>query len=112
MSVKISDLASRTIPLADDLLILANDAENLNYKITLADLKAYIGGIDMADLTTLVDEEGSTTYIGKALPGTATSAAEWKIQRIVTSGEDLEITWADSASFSQIWDNRASLSYS
>lgn len=113
MSIKISGLPTRLALLEDDLLVLANDAEGLNFKVSLADLKAHIGSLDMADLATLIDEVGLVTYIGKALPGTSTSSPNWKIQRITDlGGGDLEIKWADSAAFSQIWDNRSSLSYS
>lgn len=112
MSVKISDLPVRVIPLDTDLLVLANDAEGMNFKISLADLKTELGDLTMADLVTLVDEDGTTTYIGKAAPGTLSSSPNWKIQRIVDTNGDLEIRWADSANFSQIWDNRTSLSYS
>jgi len=50
-------------------------------------------------------------YIGEAQPGTATSAASWRIKRLdLTSG--LIIQWAGSGAFSQIWDNRAALTYS
>jgi len=113
MGTKISDLPTRVTPLGDDLFVLANDAEGLNFKISLADLILQLGSIDMADLTTFVDEVGLTTYVGKAAIGSLTSQPVWKIQRIVESaGGDLEIKWADSALYSQIWDNRASLSYS
>lgn len=57
----------------------------------------------------------SVTYVGKALPGTATSAASWQIQKIDESGtpETTVITFADgNADFDNIWDNRTSLSYS
>ena len=112
MSVKISDLPVRLIPLDTDLLVLANDAEGLNFKISLGDLKAELEDLTMADLVTLVDENSNITYIGKAAPGTLSSSPNWKIQRIVDTSGDLEIRWADSANFSQIWDNRSSLSYS
>lgn len=62
-------------------------------------------------LVTLVDTATSTTivYIGKAVRGTATSAASWLIKSIdTTSGA--EIKWA-SADADQIWDNRVSLTY-
>lgn len=66
-----------------------------------------------------IDETVSDTiYIGEALPGTATSTAAWRIQRLIfTSGiggtEDISKTWADgNALFDNIWDNRLSLSYS
>ena len=113
MSIKISDLPVRISPLVTDLLVLANDAEGLNFKISLEDLKAHLGDLTMADLTTLIDDVGTITYIGKALPGTLTSTPNWKIMRVEDiGGGDLEIKWAGSANFSQIWDNRSSLSFS
>jgi hypothetical protein len=51
------------------------------------------------------------TYIGKATIGSATSSAVWQIQRLDESS-GLVKTWADSnASFDNVWDDRASLSY-
>lgn len=62
--------------------------------------------------TTRIVASGNYTYIGKALIGTATSAASWQVQRIdATSGT--VILWADGdADFDNVWDNYASLSYS
>lgn len=60
-----------------------------------------------------IDTASSTlTYIGKALPGIATSAASWQVKKIdSTSGTS--ITWASgNSNFDKVWDNRASLSYS
>lgn len=52
----------------------------------------------------------SMIYIGEATPGTATSASTWRIKRLnLTAG--LIIQWADSGDFTQVWDNRASLTY-
>lgn len=52
----------------------------------------------------------SMIYIGEATPGTLTSAASWRIKRLdLTSG--LIIQWAGSGAFTQVWDNRAALSY-
>ena len=61
---------------------------------------------------TLRMNDGATyLYIGKAVIGTATSAASWQVQRITQA--DTTIVWADgNASFDNIWDNYASLSYS
>lgn len=56
------------------------------------------------------DSTPNVTYVGQAVPGTATSAASWQIKKIdETSG--VAITWADSGDFTQIWDNRAGLVY-
>ena len=76
-----------------------------------------IGTVDTsaAKYATQLDEaNGSITYIGKAAIGSATSAAAWQIQRFDESGSpELIIEWADGDdSFDNIWDNRASLTYS
>lgn len=63
-------------------------------------------------LHTKVDPASSTvTYIGKAAPGVATSAASWAIKKI-DSSSGVDITWAASGLSTQVWDDRASLSYS
>lgn len=62
----------------------------------------------------LAYEEASSTitYIGEAVAGTATSAASWRIKRMDTSS-GIIILWANSVTtFTNIWDNRAALSYS
>jgi len=52
------------------------------------------------------------TYVGEADPGTAPSAAAWRIKKLAETGPDVAVTWASGAStFTQIWDDRASLSY-
>lgn len=53
-------------------------------------------------------------YIGKALPGTATSTANWQIRKLTYSGIYVtQVDWADGDDlFNNIWDNRSSLSYS
>ena len=53
-------------------------------------------------------------YRGEAIPGTATSAATWRIREITISAVDGDIstTWADGDSdFDNIWDDRLSLTY-
>ena len=72
-----------------------------------------MGETVIGQLALQLDEEGDTTYIGEADPGSLTSNASWRIKRIVETGPDSEITWADGDSdFDNIWDNRLSLSYS
>ena len=60
-----------------------------------------------------VDPASSTvTYLGKAAPGTATSTAAWQISKVDTTSGTV-ITWADSDdNYDNVWDDRASLSYS
>lgn len=60
------------------------------------------------------DVGGGVIYQGWALPATATSAAAWRIKRITETGSpsDFTIEWAASANtFTNIWDNRAGLTY-
>ena len=66
-----------------------------------------------AMLAERVDEvSGTLMYVGYSAPGTLTSAAEWAIKR-VDSSAGIVTTWADGeATANQIWDNRASLTYS
>lgn len=69
------------------------------------DAKAYVEKVDAVS--------ASLTYIGKAVSGSATSAAVWQIQRISVSGT---VTTTDNAdgdrAFDNVWDDRASLAYS
>jgi|GEM_PF-5334178 len=58
--------------------------------------------------------DATTTYIGYAKPALsiATSAAQWHICKVTSSGGNVTaIQWA-SDSYDKIWDNRASLNYS
>jgi hypothetical protein len=54
---------------------------------------------------------GDVDYVGEAAIGTATSAASWRIKK-VDSTSGVVIQWAGAGTFNQIWDNRASLTYS
>lgn len=54
-------------------------------------------------------------FVGWATPGSATSAAVWRIIKIVydTNDNPLQVLWADgNEAFDNIWDNRAALAYS
>lgn len=65
-------------------------------------------------LTTRIDEASSTvTYIGEAAPGTATSSALWRVKKIDSTTNPTKIVFADGNDlFDNVWDDRASLSYS
>ena len=62
------------------------------------------------------EQVAGTTYIGRAQPGTATSAARWQVSRAVETTSlpiTTTVTWADGdAAYDNIWDNRTALSYS
>jgi len=72
-------------------------------------------GIKTSDsaLATRIDDTttANVTYIGKAPIGSATSSDVWQVAKLDTSSGLIK-TWADSAGFTQVWDNRTSLTYS
>ena len=76
-----------------------------------------IGGLDMIQYTKEIDfvDASDLIYIGEALPGTATSAGNWRIKRVNTNAgadNDIEIKYADgNSNFDNIWDNHLSLTY-
>lgn len=95
--------------------VTANAGTNLNTSAlaldaTLADLLAFNGVTKIM----YVDVASATvTYQGWASPGTATSAASWRIRKITVSGNITSILYADGDTlYNNIWDNRAALSYS
>jgi hypothetical protein len=73
------------------------------------------GADEVAKLDVLLDEDGDLTYVGEATPGTATSAASWRIFRMDESAsgdEELLKRYADGvATFTKIWDDRATYGY-
>lgn len=75
------------------------------------------GSLTDSSNTTLLDFDGGSNpiYIGKATPGAATSASAWQIKKLTYDGSDnlVSIEHAGGTNgFTQIWDDRASLSYS
>ena len=63
----------------------------------------------------IIDEvSGSLTYQGWSGIGSNTGSTVWKIQEIATAGGSVTtITWADgNALYDNVWDDRASLTYS
>lgn len=78
-------------------------------KVTNPDGTAINDEIDYA--TRLDDTADPILYIGKAPVGSSTSSAVWQIAKLDTSSGLIK-TWAGSAGFSQVWDDRISLTYS
>jgi hypothetical protein len=83
--------------------------------------KLQVGGLDVYRLRTtsgpmsvkLDQVDANTLYIGEALPGTAGSEAAWRIRKFLTAGSVSSMLYANGDSaFSNIWDNRAGLTYS
>lgn len=59
------------------------------------------------------DSNNNVEYEGWAIPGSATSDAVWMICKHAYDASNNLITtqWADGANFTQIFDNRTSLTY-
>lgn len=66
------------------------------------------------ELKVNVDDASSTvTYVGKAVVTALNSDASWMIKKLTTSGTVLTITYADGNDFfDNVWNDRASLTYS
>jgi len=65
------------------------------------------------DSITYIDTASSTTvYIGNAPASSATSESVWQIKRIDTSSGTTILFAGGVPTFTQVWDDRASLSYS
>lgn len=76
-----------------------------------------IGSVDFymaaeSSLATRTDTEGSITYVGNAAVGSSPADAVWRIYRVLSVGEDVTIQYANgNSTFSNVWNNRASLTY-
>lgn len=67
--------------------------------------------IGEANYATRLDDSASPIlYIGKAVVNSVESDAVWQIAKLDTSS-GLSKTWAGDAGFTQVWDDRASLTY-
>lgn len=71
---------------------------------TVAALLPFISNMD--------DDGAGTVYTGYALRGSADSESKWFIMKQVTTGDVTSIRFASEPFvMDQIWDNRASLTY-
>jgi len=84
----------------------------LTQRVVIATDQTALLTLDGNLYTTRLDEASATiTYVGVAAPGTATSAASWRIKRL-DSTAGLIVLYADAdTNFDNIWDNRAALTY-
>lgn len=63
--------------------------------------------------TLAIDDLGGTVYIGIARVAASGAQAVWQIRKIVTIGAETRFYFADGDDrYNNVWDNRASLSYS
>ena len=107
---------SVTVPTStdrDDLLEkLAND---FFYDEVINQLINITGGDDFDNKLLQVDCDSvvGTTFLGYAASGSLTSGAVWAVKKIVETGSNYSITWADgNKNFDNVWNDRLTLSYS
>jgi hypothetical protein len=113
------DVDTKTLQPTSNDIFMWDALSNQWVPRTMQDLAALIIPILENDMqkqyNKLVDQiDPSTMYIGEAIPGAATSAAEWRIKKITESPSgDISILWADStADFVNTWDARLTYTYS
>jgi hypothetical protein len=58
-----------------------------------------------------LDDTGTYTYVGQAVPTSGTDEAVWQIRRVTNATGDLVHADGDG-NFDNVWDDRASLDYS
>jgi prepilin-type processing-associated H-X9-DG protein len=61
--------------------------------------------------TIRIDEVTTYTYLGYSTPGASAASAVWRIKRMTNASGNVLFADGDEA-FDNIWDNRASLTYS
>jgi len=77
--------------------------------MSVSHLPAHLG----QNLAQRIDDQTSVIYLGMAPISSLSSAAIWAIKRLSISGGAITIEWADGNDLNDnVWDNRASLSYS
>ena len=94
----------------DELYICINDPETDNI-VKVED----IDELTLSSKLLQVDEDSvaNTTYIGYADAGSPTSLGVWAIKRIIQTGCNISVTWADgNKNFDNEWDDRLILIYS
>ena len=72
-------------------------------------LPAHLG----QNLAQRIDDQTSVIYIGTAPMNSLSSDASWSIKRLSISGGAISVQWVNGNDLNvNVWDNRASLSYS
>ena len=117
--IDLSTLATeKTALTGKNILVQVNTTVQTNLDVPLstraseATLLSLTTEVQFKNKLLQVDSVGLTTYLGYAEPGTVTSDTTWAVKRIVETGNDVVITWADGdKSFDNIWDDRLTLTY-
>ncbi len=95
---------------------LASLLTELELKANLSETQPISGSVTANPTiyaTQLDEASGTVTYVGKAVTGSSSASAVWQVSKITVSGTVTAVTYADgNLNFDNVWDNRASLTYS
>ena len=67
--------------------------------------------LDRTTIKKFDETDPNNIYLGEALAGTSDSDPSWSIRKVIISGAFTDILRADGGSFSQVWNDRTSLTY-
>lgn len=114
LSFKITRLASSNDPVGNIGLVGMEMRIHTDGRVGLTGPQGPPGDEQLSYAKQIDWVDDSHVYIGEADAGTATSAASWRIKYTVfQTDDDASVTWADGDDlFDNIWDNRATYSYS
>jgi YD repeat-containing protein len=107
--VQVGDGDDVTLGAISDSALLRDGEGTLSAK-----LRGLVNVLGLYTRRTVNNSEGLPIYKGWAAPGTETSAAAWRIQRITwdANGYKTAEEWAGgNTDFAHVWDNAASLEY-
>ena len=101
------------VSLDDTLDLVATEATQELIRQLLVVLTGTVNENSIGSKLLQVDSVGSVTYLGYANAGTVTNSVTWSVKRIIETGNDVSITWADgNKNFDNTWNNRLMLNYS
>lgn len=113
-----TDFDIRNLAFATDKVDVSGSTLAANSGVDIGDVTinnsvtSPVNALDIPLATRIDEASGTVTYIGSAQPGSAASAASWQIKKIDSSSGTI-ITFADGDGlFNNVWNDRASLSYS
>lgn len=90
-----------------------SDATAANQVTGNASLASIDATLAKQELVSVDEASATVTYIGFAAIGSSSASAVWKIKKLLITGSVTTVTFADgNANYDNVWNNRASLTYS
>lgn len=100
-----------TVGLVENVYTIANLEEAVNVVVSNGSEEG--GSTVEPQYDTEIDMSvAGTTYVGQAPTGSSAAAPVWRIKKITETANGSSVNWANgSAEFTNIWNNRLSLTY-